>query len=379
MQGINFVQFTRLVFDSPAVAQQAATIIKAILVARSPRVSDIARQMPGRPEAAYKQVQRFLQHTDPRTVLTRLFQSDAPYVLGDPTELPRPQAYRTAYVGKLKDKTRGVWLLLLATPFRGRAIPFHFVVYSSRTLAEHAESRNQNHQRAFADVKALLGERPLVLDREFSYEWLLADLVAARVHFVIRLNLRSQPPVFLDQRDKRISLDVSQGEQVQWTNVRYRGQVRVNLIGVWKVGLHEPLWVMSDLAPQSALQIYFARMKIEQTFRDLKSLLHLDQLMNQQQEQMEKIVALVLLAFTIGYLVGEELRDHLYGPPPDLNAAPSAAAVRACPPPPTHPKRACFSGLFILLKMERAVSTTRLQRLVSRARTHFTKLVRGAV
>ena len=199
-------------------------------------MSAIARKMPGRPEAAYKQVQRFVQQTDPRTVLARLFQSDAPLVLGDPTELPRPQAYRTAYVGKLKDKTRGYWLWRLATPFRGRAIPFHFVVYSSRTLAEQAESRNQNHGRAFADVKALLGERPLVLEREFSYEWLLAALVAARVHFVIRLNLRSQPPVFLDQHDKRISLDVPPGGRVQWTNVRYRGEVRVNLIGVWTVG-----------------------------------------------------------------------------------------------------------------------------------------------
>ena len=65
---------------------------------------------------------------------------------------------------------------------------------------------------------------------------------------------------------------------------------------------------MSDLAPEPALQIYFARMKIEQTCRDLKSRLHFDHLMNQPQEQLEKMVALVLLAFTIGYLVGEELR-----------------------------------------------------------------------
>ena len=69
-----------------------------------------------------------------------------------------------------------------------------------------AESRNQYHLRAFAGVQALIGERPLVLDREFSYEWLLADLVADHVHFVIRLNLGSQPPELLDPRGKRFDL-----------------------------------------------------------------------------------------------------------------------------------------------------------------------------
>lgn len=38
-------------------------------------------------------------------------------------------------------------------------------------------------------------------------------------------------------------------------------------------------------------------------------------LMNKQQVYMEKMVALLLLVFTIGLLVGEELRDLLYGEP----------------------------------------------------------------
>ena len=58
--------------------------------------------------------------------------------------MPRPQTRKTSYVGKpsqrlgkLKDgKTRGFWLLLLAAPCRGRAIPCGFVTYSSRTIAQ---------------------------------------------------------------------------------------------------------------------------------------------------------------------------------------------------------------------------------------------------
>jgi hypothetical protein len=379
MQCINFRQFTRHVFDSPAVAQQAAVILKAILKARSPRLSDIARQMPGNSDSAYKQLQRFLQHTDPRLVLGRLFQSDAAFVIGDPSDMPRPHAYKTAYVGKLKDESYGYWLLLLATPLRGRAIPFHFVTYSSRLLSARAESRNQNHLRAFAGVKAMLGERPLVLDREFSYEWLLADLMVERVHFVIRLNLGSHPPIFLDARGKRIELVVAQGQTVRMPNVRYRGNVCVNLIGIWKSGLHEPLWIMSDLLPDRALEIYLARMKIEETLRDLKSLLQLDHLMNKHQEQMEKVVALVLLAFTIGYLVGEELRDALYGPAPDSLTEPPTQPASKRALPPTHPKRACFSGLFIMLKLDKPLPPTRLKRVVARARINFIALVHGSV
>ena len=379
MQCINFAQFTRHIFESPRVARQAARIVKAILAARSPRLSEIARKMPGNPDNNYKQLQRFLLETDPRLVLGRLFQSEAAFVIGDPTDLPRPHAYKTAYVGKLKDEQYGFWLLLLATPFRGRAIPFHFVTYSSRVLSERAESRNQYHLRAFAGVKTLLGERPLVLDREFSYEWLLADLVAERVHFVIRLNLGSHPPIFRDRRGKRIDLTVAQGETVRWLNVAYRGNVRVNLIGVWKTGLHEPMWVMSDLVPEQALEIYFARMKIDETFRDLKSLLHLDHVMNKDQTQMEKVVALVMLAFTIGYLVGEELRDALYGKELATHAPPPASSSARNATEPPHPKRACYSGLFIFLKFEHPLPITELKPVVSRARANFIALVRGNV
>jgi hypothetical protein len=84
--------------------------------------------------------------------------------------------------------------LILATPFHGRAIPCHFVSYSSRTINDEATSRNQHHFEAFAEVKHLLGDKPLVLDREFSYFELME-----------------------------------------------------NLVGFWKEGFSKPLWVMTNL------------------------------------------------------------------------------------------------------------------------------------
>ena len=205
---------TQVLFDSKDLARKAAMILKAMLEAQSPRLSEIAQKMPGTPDANYKQIQRFLRKIDPKSILLRLFQTEAPFVLGDPTEIPRPEAWRTPYVGTLSDgKTKGFWLLTLATPFRGRALPFHFVTYSSKTIADEESSRNLKHLNALAAVKDLLGEKPLVFDREFSYLELLEKLVAERVHFVIRLNLGSHPPQLTNAAHQSIALTMRRVRQ----------------------------------------------------------------------------------------------------------------------------------------------------------------------
>ncbi|MGE5140517.1 MAG: hypothetical protein ACM3JD_13700, partial [Rudaea sp.] len=128
------MEFTRIsrvahfLFDSRELAEKATRILAGIFAAQSPRLSRIAQQMPGSADANYKQIQRFLAKADPQAALQRLFQVEAPFVIGDPTEIPRPQARKTSYVGTLQDaETRGFWLLVLATPFRGRALPCSFI------------------------------------------------------------------------------------------------------------------------------------------------------------------------------------------------------------------------------------------------------------
>ena len=58
----------------------------------------------------------------------------------------------------------------------------------------------------------------------------------------------------------------------------------MNVAGVWEPGHPEPLWIITDLDPKEALSIYRKRMAIEESFRDLKSLLGLERLMNKTQE-----------------------------------------------------------------------------------------------
>lgn len=63
---------------------------------------------------------------------------------------------------------------------------------------------------------------------------------------------------------------------------------------------------MTDLKPESGLQIYFQCLKIDESFRDLKNVLRVNQVMNKRPGQIEKMIALVMLANSIGVLVGEE-------------------------------------------------------------------------
>jgi len=374
---INNQEFMVELFDDVEQAERAGEIGAAILEARSLRMTDIAVKMAGESAAGYKRIQRFLGKADPRVAVWRLFQEDAEFVIGDPTEIERPHAWKTEYVGKLKDgKSRGFWALILATPYRGRAIPCGMVTYSSKTIAQGLDSRNLNHFRAFDGLKDMLGERPLVLDREFSYLELMLNLFLEQINWVIRLNLRSNPPKFYDDDGKELALTISPGETVILNQVWYMGKVCMNVVGTWKKGLAEPLWVMTNLEAKRGLQIYFARMKIEETYRDLKSLLGLTKLMNKQQVYMEKMISLLLLTFTIGLLVGEELRDLLYGEPipedelvEDKERIPGSLSLKK------GKKWKRYSGLFVLLKQKWTLSEEQKNAVLAAALTTFRSLV----
>ncbi len=378
---IKIRQFMQALFDDETTANKAAEIGQAILAARSLRMTEIAAKMKGNSEASYKRIGRFIRQTDPRQALWRLFQEQAAFVIGDVTEIERPQARKTDYVGTLKDgKTRGFWAMVFATAYRGRAIPCGLVTYSSTTIATQQDSRNLNHFRAFAGLKDLLGERPLVLDREFSYLELLVRLVEERVNFVIRLNLGSHPPKFWDSDGRAVALTIAPGETVIHNQVWYKGQVCVNVIGTWGKGFKDPLWVMTNLEAKQAQQMYFARMKVEESFRDLKGLLGMTRLMNKQQQNMERMLALLLLVYAIGLLVGEGLRDHLYGERiQEQDEVVEKERVPGSPFLKQGKKWKRYSGLFILLKQKWSLSANAWQNLLAAALSSFLTMVRHPV
>jgi hypothetical protein len=368
------------VFDNPKLVQKASQIVCALLEAGSPRLSRIADKMPGQPASNYKAIQRFLKQVDLMAVLKRFFQEQAEFVIADPTEMPRPHAKHTQYVGRLSDgRTLGYWLLVLATPFRGRALPFHFITYSSQTISQQVTSRNQEHFRAFADLKPLLGERPLVLDREFSYLELLKALRAEKVHFVVRLRVGPRQVSLLTTQGQPIQLSTPRiGTMHLYRQVLYKGSVLVNLAGIRLGGFSQPIWILTDLDPQRGVELYLQRMKIEESFRDCKSLLGLTQLMNKQQLHLEQMLALSLLAYVLGSFLGEGLRDISYG-----GLSPEQISLQSLffPPQRLPPggKWSLYSGLFVLLKQPLRAPPKTLRRMQKPVQQAFAALLFGNV
>ena len=158
-------------------------------------------------------------------------------------------------------------------------------------------------------------------------------------------------PKFTDQEGKLVALTVSKGETRVLNKVFYLGKILVNLIGVWKEGFAQPLWVMTNLKAEDGLGIYMQRMKIDESFRDLKNLLGMEKLMLKRRDHMEKMVALLLIAYTIGLWLGETLRETVF--------------------PKDSRKQKLYSGLFIFLKLKLDLSPPDLFRSSSLALSTF--------
>ncbi len=127
----------------------------------------------------------------------------------------------------------------------------------------------------------------------------------------------------------------------------------VNLVGKWDKGFSEPMWVISNLPPEEAIRIYRSRMKIDESFRDLKNLLSLEKIMNKKQENMEKMTSMVLLSYSIGLLIGEGIREVEY----------------------TGKKRKLYSGLFILLKRKILLSEAIISDIMNKVCLLFCDIV----
>jgi hypothetical protein len=371
---IRISEFAKQLFTDHTVALQASEILQGILDAKSPRLSDIAAKMPGNEGACYKRLQRFLQDNDPQETLKMLFNEEADFVIGDPTEIERPHAGKTEYVGTLMDgETKGFWMLTLATPLRGRAIPFHYVTYSSRTFEDQPSSRNLEHFKAIQEIQQLIGARPIVFDREFSYLELLKSLVEENVSFEIRLKMGAHPLHFyydVEQKHPLRLLIAPINKSQIYRQVYYMGEVCLNVIGIWHYGFKEPMWIMTNMEPEVGFALYEQRMKIEICFRDLKSLLHIDKVMNKSQVYLNKMLAMVMLAYAISLIVGEAIRDVQYA-----QVAPNELNLLMIPEANKNSRWYLFSGPFLLLKQRYCLPRHILSQIMNAALLIFARLL----
>ena len=95
--------------------------------------------------------------------------------------------------------------------------------------------------------------------------------------------------------------------------------------------------------------------------------------MNRQQAHMEQVVALVLLAYSLGVLIGERLRDEWCAETP-MRHARARRGVRALVQA-ARRKWRTYSGLFVLLKLPLDWTPARFKRVLRQARAQFRALL----
>jgi hypothetical protein len=70
---INYSEFLRQLIDDERLVKQGAEIMKGLLEAQSPRLTNISEKMEGRSERGYKMIQRFLKKVNLKRLLLRCF------------------------------------------------------------------------------------------------------------------------------------------------------------------------------------------------------------------------------------------------------------------------------------------------------------------
>jgi len=90
------------------------------------------------------------------------------------------------------------------------------------------------------------------------------------------------------------------------------GRVRVNLVIYKKGGEGEPFVLATNSEPnEKMIEIYLTRMKIEQTFGDMKSQMGIESMMVRDLGKVMKMVLLMNIGLNVGVIVGEKIREGM--------------------------------------------------------------------
>lgn len=115
---------------------------------------------------------------------------------------------------------------------------------------------------------------------------MVKTLEEVQCRWIVRLN-KGIGMKITDEEGKEIPLVIEKGEIRQIGGAYYRGEQKVNVASLWKEGCREPLWIMGimgNLPTGDLLGLYQERMKIEQPFKDSKSLLIIEKIMSNHKE-----------------------------------------------------------------------------------------------
>ncbi len=337
------------------VADFIGSMIWGFQQAKKLRISSISAASPGKYESNYKNITRSLNKLEVSQLSEALlsFQDQASDILLlDFTEMTRKNAKRTAYIGYLKDgETLGYSILALSVPFKGRSKIIFADVISSSIIAESATGKWKLIQEALRPLIPLLQSKIIVIDRELCNEEMIKFFHKHQIHYSIRLKISAgkNQIIITDKKGSRINISITRGSKKNWKGVYYKGKIKVNIAAEWQSNMPEPMYIITDCQPSEGLKYYKKRMKIEESFKDIKDKLGFTKIMNKTLGNLLKMLLIGLIAYNLLILIGEMLRLQVL----------------------TKRERLKFSGLHLLLNMIYSYSRSKLRKALRQVEFHL--------
>jgi hypothetical protein len=264
-----------------------------------------------------------------------------------------------------RDRCRSFWIML---PVGGRAVPLAF--FLAPPALGGAGSQRTFEDQALRQLRRWLGwRRPVLLigDRSFGGRDRIRFLRNQRFQFVLRVHRTTM--ILVDGRWTRLQeLAPPVGQRRRWSWVLLGKEKPKERLAVNVVAVHQPLrapqpllthkgkltgqsqtettwFLVTDLpASTDAVALYQTRMQIEETFRDFKAVLGLEQ--EQTKQPWVRLPAL-LWAVTIGMAL--DLQAGGAERPVLPRCAPTATAAPAAPVPRYRSESAMREGLHTLV------------------------------
>ena len=192
-------------------------------------------------------------------------------------------------------------VLAAALACRGRAVPICLWAFERKNLLR---SQNTLTHQLLAHLKSLIGDFVLVADRGFGHCWTIRCCRQLGIDFVLRIRddvhihaagTKALAKQFLPQHKGKLF----------YPNALYHGteKLKVNLVAVRK---EDAQWLLVTSLTDFpwAIALYRQRMQIEQTFRDLKSLLGLSRIRVRGVRRLQVLLVAMMAVYSFLFWCG---------------------------------------------------------------------------
>jgi len=283
-------------------------VIIAITLADKFRINAIARCLPVKVSDKHKQKRllRFLERDYP---IKSVMKQWALFVL---RKVYQKTKSKVLLLIDETDLLFGYKAIVVAIPFRMRAIPIYWQVYTNEQIQDMVYMSHNTLIWNFLDNLKIVQHQALgkrrgfiwIFDRGFADVKLMKRLKKEKIPFIIRVcrNVCIETFGYIG----KLSDFPMKG---YFENIVYHKEerIKINLFCAWDENEDEPMLLVSNQAC-NLLLLYSQRMKIEEAFRDLKSLFGFRSLVlkDDSQQRVELLWLLCVMSMGLSFLLYEK-------------------------------------------------------------------------